>query len=242
MSERPLLPSHPRALDDLATYLSRAHRADPDGAARLQALDLGGRWVLAVTVCPIGSGAGLPVALGMRVLALEDAADVDATVPLGALLDRLARDRAALPVPPVRVLTAAWAGVSAPRGGWVPVAPIGAAVLREAAAHGAQQVSRGADRAAVWSAPLVSSPGVPGPGVPDHGAQDAPPASAGAPGPPAAAALTADVLGFLIGAGSTGGADDSADAVAVARSGPWWRLSTAGGHVLARPPSPLSRG
>ena len=42
MSEPVLLPSHPLALDDLATFVARARRADPDGAARLQGLDLGG--------------------------------------------------------------------------------------------------------------------------------------------------------------------------------------------------------
>ncbi len=227
MSEQQLLPSHPRALDDLATYLARARHADPGGAARLQGLDLGGRWVLAVTVCPLGGGPGLPVALGLRVLALEESADVDATVPLSTLLDRLARDRAVLPVPPVRVLTASWAGISPPRDGWVPAPPLSAAILRAAAARGADAVSRGADRAPVWSTPVRPGAVAPGPG----GTPQPPSAGPADPGPPAAAAVTADLLGFLPGGD-----------VAVARSGLWWRLSTPGGHVLTRPAPALTRG
>jgi hypothetical protein len=47
-------------------------------------------------------------------------------------------------------------------------------------------------------------------------------------GLPAGAALAADVLGFLDRAEQPGGAP------VLARSGPWWRISTPVGHVLAR--------
>jgi hypothetical protein len=225
VGEPALVPSHPRALDDLATFLARARRADSGGAARLQALDLGGRWVLAVSVAPLGTGAGLPVALGLRVLALEEPADVDATVPLTALLDRLARSREVLPVPPQRVLTAAWAGVSPPRAGWVPAGTAAASDLARAAADGAAHVGRGADRAAVWSAPVPGGPAGPGgPGGP-AGLAGATGAAGADARLPAGAALVADVLGFLPLTGE----------LPLHRAGPWWRLSTPGGHVLARP-------
>ncbi len=226
MSAAVLVPSHPRALDDLATYLSRAHRADPDGAARLQALDLGGRWVLTATVAPLGSAPGLPVVLGLRVLALEEPADVDATVTLAALLDRLAHERAVLPVPPGRVLTAAWAGISPPRAGWVRVPGPTAALLSRVAADGAAHVGRGADRAAVWSAPVAGTAADSGDDA--AGRDRAGTGAAPGPGLPAGAALAADVLGFLDRSDEPGGAP------VLARCGPWWRVSTPVGHVLAR--------
>lgn len=235
MSTAALVPSHPRALDDLATYLARARRADPDGAARLQALDLGGRWVLAVTVAPLGSGAGLPVVLGLRVLALEEPADVDATVSLTALLDRLAHERAVLPVPPGRVLTATWAGISPPRAGWVRVPAPTAAQLSRVAADGAAHVGRGADRGAVWSAPV---PGTNPASGDEADVADGPPTARPGrqePGLPAGAALAADVLGFLDRAEEPGGAP------VLARCGPWWRVSTPVGHVLARAAGSLLR-
>jgi len=212
------VPSHPRALDDLATFLRRAKRADPDGAARLRALDLGGRWVLAVTVAPLGGAPDRPVALGLRVLALEEpstghaaagpaadpAAGLDATVPLAALLDRLAHRRDVLGVPPVRVLTAAWAGVSPPREGWLGAGEVAPDVLAATAVDGATRVRGGGDRSATWSARVPGTPGL-----------------------PAAAALVADVLGFLPAAAA-------GEVLPLARSGPWWRVSSPGGHVLAR--------
>ena len=215
-----LVPAVPAALDDLAVLLARAERATPAGAARLQVLGAPGARVLVVGVAPLVTGsaedAGLPVAVGMRVLALADdtgaaagpgGAGLDATVPVRALLDRLARARTRLPLPPERVLGAAWAGLSPPRGAWREAASVAGADLSSVAAAGARHVAAGAPRAGVWSRPVP-----------------------GADGLPAAAALTAEVLGFLV---------DAAPTVPVARSGPWWRLSTRAGHVLVRRPSLL---
>ena len=210
-----LVPAVPAALDDLAVLLARAERATPAGAARLQVLGEPDARVLVVGVAPLVTGsaedAGLPVAVGMRVLALADGtggAGLDATVPVRALLDRLARARSHLPLPPERVLGAAWAGLSPPRGPWREVASVASAELSAVAAAGARHVAAGAPRAGAWSRPVP-----------------------GADGLPAAAALAAEVLGFLV---------DAPPTVPVARSGPWWRLSTRAGHVLVRRPSLLS--
>src|SRR4051794_8867760 len=67
---------------DLATFLRRARRADPDGAARL----VGHGDVLAVSVSPV-HGAGGPVVLGLRTLRLAAPSTLDATVPLDALAE-----------------------------------------------------------------------------------------------------------------------------------------------------------
>lgn len=229
-----LVPATTAALDDLAVLLARAERASPTGAARLQVTGGPGGRVLAVSVAPLATvGAedpGLPVVLGMRVLALADAegdgaeagvGGLDATVPLRALLDRLAHARSRLPLPPERVLGASWAGVSPPRQGWWSCGSLEVADLLAAAAAGARHVAAGQPRGAVWSRPLPGTDGL-----------------------PAGAALAADVLGFL-GSGEGGGAPTAQQPPAtrlpatVSRSGPWWRLSTAGGHVLARRPSLL---
>lgn len=199
-----LVPADPRALADLATLVARAGRADPGGAARLLAHGT----VLAVTVSPL-HGPGLPVVLGLRALALASPSRVDTTVALAALAERLARSTDALPLPPVEVLTASWAGVSPPRSGWTPLPDAPVALLRERAATGAARVAAGEARTAVWTEPL--------PGRTDQPDQ---------PALPSALAWAADVLGFLP---AEGGA-------AASRSGAWVRLSTARGHVLARPP------
>jgi hypothetical protein len=199
-----LVPADPRALGDLATFVARAGRADPGGAARLLAHGT----VLAVSVSPL-HGPGLPVVLGLRALALASPSRVDTTVALAALAERLARSTDALPLPPVEVLTASWAGVSPPRSGWSPLPPVPAALLRERAAAGLARVAAGEARTAVWTEPLP-----------------------GTTGATSALAWAAQVLGFL--GPERAGAGDAE--VAVARSGPWVRLSTPRGHVVARPP------
>ena len=76
--------------------------------------------VLAAYVCvlrPRLLGESTPTILGLRTMALAQPADTDVTVPLSAVLDRLARageDDVELPVPPVTV-TESWAGIGAPR-------------------------------------------------------------------------------------------------------------------------------
>ncbi|TDT80533.1 hypothetical protein DFO47_104438 [Arthrobacter sp. AG258] len=205
----------PRDLADLKTFATRAKAID-DGAIRLQAAGS----VLAAYVCvlrPRLLGESTPTILGLRTMALAEPSVTDVTVPLAAVLDRLARAGASdvdLPVPPTTV-TESWTGVGAPRGGWEPLGAISDARLREAAESGIGEVAGivpekpGAlivnnARAAVWGREL------------DHS------------GLPAGAAFAALALGFL--------ADGEQ---ALYRAGRWFRLSGPRGHVLARTGSGL---
>lgn len=215
MTAAALLLPDAAAAADLATFVGRAKRVDPDGAARL----VGHGDVLAVYVSPVHGGGG-PTVLGLRTVALAAPADVDVTVPLAALTDRFARPAGAgdgpvpLAVPPAPAAGVAWAGVAPPRRGWDAVGLLDAGVLGAVAAAGIAEVAAGAPsgsggqavarlRAAVWGRPLAGQ------------------------GCPAGVAFVAEALGFL-------GDDEPA---ALYAAGPWWRLTTARGHVLARRPA-----
>ncbi|WP_434612485.1 hypothetical protein [Arthrobacter sp. A5] len=199
---------------DLRTFISRARAAD-DGAVRLQAVGS----VLAAYVCvmrPKLLGEGTPTVLGLRTMALHTPSDVDVTVPLAAVSDRLARmaaDDVRLAVPPMTVHES-WAGISAPRGGWDRLQEIDAETLIRVAKDGVREVAQiipvnpGAmivnnARAAVWGRPV--------PGI--------------APALPAGAAFAAYALGFVA-------PDETAVLFGSER---WLRLSTGRGHVLIRP-------
>jgi hypothetical protein len=201
----------PRDLADLRTYATRAKAID-DGAVRLQASGS----VLAAYVCvlrPRLLGESTPTILGLRTMGLAAPTDVDVTVPLSAVLDRLARageDDVDLPVPPSTV-NESWAGVGAPRSGWEPAGTLRDAALKQAAEAGIAEVAAivpdrpGAlivnnARAAVWGRELP-----------------------GAEGLPAGAAFAAFALGFL-------GNDEQR----LFRNGRWFRLSGSRGHVLVR--------
>ena len=113
----------PLAMRDLSAFTSLAHRADSDGAMRLQVASD----VLAATVAPLfphGLGDSTPLVLAMRMLRLDDHEldGFDEAVPLSNLLDRFARDEngTTLPVPPNSVLVS-WTGIAPPRGGAIPV-------------------------------------------------------------------------------------------------------------------------
>ncbi|XAS69541.1 hypothetical protein V3C33_09985 [Micrococcaceae bacterium Sec5.7] len=201
----------PRDLADLRNYATRAKAID-DGAIRLQASGS----VLAAYVCilrPRLLGESTPTILGLRTMALAEPSSADVTVPLSAVLDRLARageNDAELPVPPSTV-TEPWAGVSAPRGGWELIGSVTDAILRQAAEAGIAEVAGivpdkpGAlivnnARAAVWGREVDGLSGL-----------------------PSGAAFAALTLGFL-------GNDEQQ----LYRSGRWFRLSGSRGHVLAR--------
>lgn len=198
----------PETRHDLATYITRARRLDPEGAARLVAAGP----VLAAYVSPVHGGSG-PTVLGLRTAALAEPAEADVTVALAALADRLALPHeTALPLPPMTVGDAAWAGISPPRTGWELVTALDPAELSAVAAAGIAEVARTVPtaagghvvaqvRAAVWGRELASAPGV-----------------------VAGAAYALDGLGFL----------DPQEAVAVRSAGRWWRLSSSRGHVLVR--------
>ena len=196
---------------DLATYLRRAGRLDPDARARMVSRD----GLLAVYVCPL-SGGGAPTVLGLRVFRLAEPEEHDVVVPVQALLDRLARPENGLrlPIPPMRE-HAPWAGVSPPHGGWQIVGILDAAELDQVARAGIDEIAAGAGtssaaaavarlRADVWGRPIPLG---------DENVHL-----------PAGAAFAAAGLGFLNGD------------VTLHVSGRWTRLTTRAGYVLSRPP------
>lgn len=213
---QPLQFTDPRDLADLRTFATRARAVD-DGAIRLNASGP----VLAAYVCvlrPRLLGEATPTILGLRTVALAAPAELDVTVPLSAVLDRLARagaDDVELPVPPMTV-TESWAGVGAPRAGWEPLGTLQDATLRLAAEAGISEIAAiipdkpGAlivnnARATVWGRELPDASGL-----------------------PAGAAFAALTLGFLADAEQS-----------LFRSGRWFRLSSPRGHVLVRAGSGL---
>lgn len=191
-------------------------KAVDDGAMRLQAAGS----VLAAYVCvlrPRLLGESTPTILGLRTMGLAEPSSADVTVPISAVLDRLARageGDVELPIPPSTV-TESWTGVSAPRAGWELVSSVPDSELRRAAEAGITEVAGivpdkpGAlivnnARAAVWGRALDDS------------------------GVPAGAAFAALTLGFL--------ADGEQK---LYRAGRWFRLTGTRGHVLMRTGSGL---
>lgn len=212
---------------DLATLLSRARSVDPDAAVRLQAF----AHVLATWV-PVIYPAGLldtsPVVLGLRVSALARPSNSDITVPAASVVDRIARitsgraGGAGEPVwisaPPQRA-TAAWAGIVAPREGWVLRGRVTAGTVRDVAREGIHSVSEAVPtdsgaavvariRAEVWGTSSGWGP-MDAPEIPDG------------------AAFGLHVLGFVPSAASD-------VTVATEVTGQWVRLSTQLGHVLVK--------
>lgn len=206
------------ALADLRTFAGRARRLDAAAALRLVA-DGG---VLAAYTAVLHGGGG-PTVLGLRTQLLAEPATVDVTVPVGALLPLVDRAGLVVDLPEVTVPDAAWAGVLPPRGGWSFHGLLEQEVLPATARAGIAEVAAG-------------TPGVGGtPGVAGAAAVAALRARVWGrtlPGSsvPAGVAFAAEACGFL-------GSGD--EAVGLHRSGPWWRVSLARGHVLARASSLL---
>lgn len=210
---RELTLAEPHVMQDLRTYVGRA-RAAQDGAVRLQAI--GG--VLAAYVCILGPrilGEDLPTVLGLRTMPLREPAQLDTTVALTSVSDRLARmsgDDVVLPVPPTTVAEV-WAGVLPPRSGWEPQGSVSSDVLLTAASDGIREVAESVPqspgaivvnnaRGIVWARPIAHAPA----------------------DLPAGAAFGAFALGFLV----------PGKQAAVYTNGRWTRLSTQTGHVLVR--------
>lgn len=207
------------SLQDLGTFVGRARTLSEDGSVRLQAT--GSVLAAWVNVLPGQGLLGKGVVLGLRTMPLAPdraSGDLDATVPLAAISDRLARRAGTgdtgtvLPVPPMRV-TAQWAGLTPPRSGWEPAGTVPADTLLEAARAGIAEVAQGAPtgsgalavsalRERVWGRPVSE----------DH------------PQVPAGTGLAAYSLGFV----------RPGDQVRVFRAGSWLRLSAAAGHILTR--------
>ena len=204
-----LLMADPETLTDLATYVSRARSLDADGAIRLQAQGLS--LAAYVDVLP-GRGPSMTGAvIGLRVMALAEPADLDTTVSLASVSDRLARGRtAALSIPPTTVRVG-WAAIGPPKSGWEVVGDLTAEELRTVATQGITEITQGAPegsgaqvvaalRQRVWGRDSLTTPPV-----------------------PSGAAFAAYALGFLTQQGAR-----------VFAHGRWTRLSTATGHVLVR--------
>ena len=202
------------ALADLGTLVGRAKSVDPDGAIRLQAH---GRTLAAYVGVLPGSGLLAEGAVvGLRTMPLAEESEVDATVSLAAVSDRLARRDGTpgpvlLDVPPVTV-RAAWAAVAPPRSGWERVGSLAADVVNEAAREGIEEVAQGtpdqagghavaALRQRVWQRSTTTVPPF-----------------------PAGGAFAAYVLGFT----------SPGTEVTVFAHGRWTRLSMPAGHVLVR--------
>lgn len=201
---------------DVRTFVSLA-RAMDDGGIRLQAFGT----VLAAYVCvmqPKALGESSPTILGLRTMNLATPAELDTTVPLSAVADRLARMRGqdtALQIPPMTV-SHSWSGISPERTGWSQRGTLSGQELMDTAKAGVREVAEivpanpGAlivnnARGAVWGRQI-------------EGTQV-----------PAGAAFAAYGLGFLTPEAT----------VAVFEHHRWLRLSSERGHVLVRPPLSL---
>jgi len=206
------------ALDDLSTYLSRAGRVE-DGSVRLVATS----GVLAVYVAvfyPSGLLDESPTVLGLRTFALPEREAFDAVVPVGSLLQRLANkkseitdDAATVTVTlPMQVHTVSWAAISPPRGGWTPLPGTTSRLLDEVARAGIDAVA-GAIPTGTGEQ-IVHRVRSEVWGQPIRGLEHV----------PAGGAFAALSLGFLSG-------DED---VQIFETGPWTRLTTKRGHVLAK--------
>ena len=204
------------SLQDLATFARRARSLMDQGSVRLQTN--GG--VLAAWVCVLpGRGlVGSGVVLGLRTMplvALRGAETLDATVPLSAISDRMARRASTgdtstlLPVPPM-VVSEPWTALTPARSGGEPLGQVAADELLSVAKDGIAEIAQGAPegsgalavgalRERVWGRPSPS-------------------------GLPAGVGLATYGLGFA----------RPGEQVNVFRAGPWIRASTPVGHILTR--------
>jgi hypothetical protein len=199
------------AIEDLRTYVTRARSLDADGAIRLQC-----RGMALAAYVGVLPGHGLlatGAVIGLRVIALAEPMqvdeDVDVTVSLASVAERLARGRtSSLSIPPTTV-RAGWAAIAPPRGGWEPVATLSVTDLKTVAKQGIAEIALGAPegsgahvvaalRQRVWVRDSQTTPPI-----------------------PSGAAFAAYALGFL-----------TQESARVFAHGRWIRLSTATGHVL----------
>jgi len=198
-------------LADLGTYVTRARSLDADGAIRLQSF--GTKLAAYVGVLP---GKGLMTTgaiIGLRVMALAEPAEVevDVTVSLASVAERLARPgTSTLSLPPTTV-SVGWAATAPPRSGWERVGELRVDDLKTAATQGIAEIAQGAPegsgaaaiaalRHRVWTRDSQTTPPI-----------------------PSGAAFAAYALGFL-----------TQERARVFTHGRWTRLSTATGHVLVR--------
>jgi hypothetical protein len=173
--------------------------------------------VYSAVLAPRGLLDRSPTVLGLRTFAETSAVQFDRVIAPASLADRLARISAdggsSLEVSlPDSDVSASWAGISPPRGGWERIGTLSSVALELVARDGAGEVARAIPaqtgdmivqrvRSEVWSRPVDGHPIV-----------------------PAGVAFAAASLGFLAGE----------EEIALFRSGSWLRASAYRGHVLAR--------
>jgi hypothetical protein len=204
------------ALGDLSTFLSRAGRVE-DGSVRLIAS--GG--ILAVYVAviyPAGLLDNAPTVLGLRTFAIAERESFDVVVPVASLLMRIERARSDSADEtrvslPMQVNTVTWAAISPPRGGWTRLEPLSAALVDRVARSGIEEVAASVPTGT--GEQIVHRVRTEVWGRPIRSAEHL----------PAGIAFAALSLGFL-------GPDD--DVLSVFETGPWVRVSSKRGHVLAK--------
>jgi hypothetical protein len=199
-----------QAAADLLTFASRAAPLG-DGAVRLRAA--GGTLVVtSAPLAPRGLMDSTPTVLGLRAMAVDPELVCDLVVPAETLAPAL--DDARAVALPDSAVSAAWAGVSPPRGGWEPAGEVAASTLASRAQWGIAAVAdavptdAGEDvvravRARVWGPPDEALAGM-----------------------PLGVAFAAFALGFI------GGEEQAA----LRTAGPWTRITLSRGHVLVRGP------
>ena len=199
----------PEVLEDLRTYVTRARSLDADGAIRLQSSGMA--LAAYVGVLPGRGLMSTGAIMGLRVVALAEPADLDVTVSLASVTERLARGATSTLTIPTTTVRVEWAAMAPPRSGWEPVGSISAADLKTIATEGIAEIAHSvpqdlgahavaAVRQRVWS----------------RDTQTTPPITSGA-------AFAAYALGFL-----------NHGSARVLAHGRWTRLSTETGHILVR--------
>ena len=204
------------SLKDLQGYLQRAKRLDPDGMVRLRAFGP----ILAAYVAPIFAGSLMdsgPTILGLRTLELAEPAEVDAVVPITAVLDRLAKmanvtSKSGLKVDLPPSERASWAGISPPRAGWIENGLITEPLMTQIAKEGIEEVRNTLPESVGGPIAARIRGEIWGRGIPLH------------PQIPMGAAFAAAGLGFLT----------ENEEVEIYAADGWIRLSAEHGHVLAK--------
>lgn len=206
MSAQLLFPD-PLAAADVLVFAQRAARLG-DGAVRLRAQ--GGTLALtAATLAPQTLLEATPTVLGMRFVRVDPELECDLVVDASELV--ATTDPRAVGLPDAAV-TAAWAGVSPPRGAWKPVRVIDASRLAARAQWGISAVAEAVPDAAGEDVVRIVRSQVWG--RVDDDVADL----------PLGVAFAAFALGFIAGE----------ETATVHRSGPWTRVSLRRGHVLTR--------
>ncbi len=208
------------SVKDLQSFVTRAKSLDTTGVRFVVRGD-----VLAASVSvmhPAGLGDGVPIVIGLRTFALNFATqprfELDSVFAMDAVTDRTQRmissESTEFTLPPSQI-SVNWTAMNAPRSGWATAAVVDDAELRKVAREGISKVSEG----------LPTNPGAPLLAQVRSavwGEQIGDPAHVEFP---AGASLGAHSLGFLLPRGET----------TVSTSGNWVRLTSTGGHILARP-------